>query len=149
MVGAILTPEVSTTMNQENQEDLVKSRILVVEDDFDVQDLISTVLTREGYEVSVAQTLREVRARFRDLWPDAVLLDAHLPDGCSLEALAEIRDHWPDAALIVATASDFAAEAIERGAFAFLQKPFSLEDLTQTVRRACADKASVALGAGR
>lgn len=130
------------------QRSAIRGRVLIVEDDFDVQDLMSTVLTREGYEVWPVQTLREVRAHFPTLWPDVVLLDAHLPDGSGIEALPQIKRRWPEAEVIVATASDLAAEAFRRGASAFLQKPFALDELTRAVNRACRANGWVARGAG-
>ena len=115
-------------------------RVLVVEDDRDIQGLLSRVLLDEGCDVCVKARLEDVRALFQTAPPDVVLLDGHLPDGYGLDLLPELRREWPAIGVVMMSGSGtpgLAAAALERGAGAFLDKPFDLEELRLAVREAC------------
>jgi DNA-binding response OmpR family regulator len=113
-------------------------RILVVEDHADVADLIDAVLTEEGYAVTVARDGAEGLLLARELQPDLILLDLHLPkvDGGTL--LRSLRDNaattnTPVVAMSAgANLRESAAEL--RGADAALSKPFDIEALLTQVR---------------
>jgi DNA-binding response OmpR family regulator len=128
-------------------------RVLVVDDDRDLCDLLSDLLVEEGYEVTRAYGGRDaIDAAQRDA-PDAVLLDLLLPDvsglavGRALRGAARTRD-----VPIVVISGDRAALATstrEIGAHSFLEKPFSLAAVQDAVRAALARRTGGPGPAGR
>jgi CheY-like chemotaxis protein len=111
--------------------------ILVVEDEFDVQQVVADVLRDEGYEVSVCGTGAEALRRLSESRPDVVLLDVMLPVISGIQVLEVMRktpglDQVPVILM---------SEAIPRSAAPFLswqlflKKPFRLEQLLDAVGR--------------
>lgn len=120
-----------------------RRRVLVVDDDPDLRWFLSDLLAAEGFEVVTAQEGMEALTKVRTRHPDIVLLDLRMPgiDGVqTLDRLHQDRCHVP---IILVTGHDdmlSPAEAIRRGACAFLRKPFRTADLltsiTQALRKA-------------
>ena len=115
-------------------------RILVVDDDRDLCDLLADFLAEEGYEVTRAYAGQDAIDSARNSAPDAVLLDLLLPDvsgvavGRALRGSAGTRD-----VPIVIISGDRAALArskLELSADSFLEKPFSLAAVQTAVRAA-------------
>ena len=115
-------------------------RILVVDDDRDLCDLLSDFLLEEGYDVTRAYAGQDAIDAARSTRPDAVLLDLLLPDvsgvavGRALRDAASTRD-----VPIVIISGDRAALArgtLEISAASFLEKPFSLAAVQSAVRAA-------------
>lgn len=122
--------------NQTKSQD----RVLVVDDDADMLDLLSDVLCNAGYEVCLATNSTDLRSYYETPQPEAVLLDMRLPDVSGLDLLLELKDRWPDTQVIMLTSFgsiDFAVEAVKRGAYHFQTKPFQTENLLALVRKAC------------
>jgi DNA-binding response OmpR family regulator len=117
-----------------------KGRILAIEDDPDIRQLLRTLLGREGYRVHEAATAREGLRTFHETRPDAVILDLALPDLDGWEVLSRIRD-MSDAPVLVLTARSAEAEKVRglnAGADDYLTKPFSHVELLarlQAIRR--------------
>jgi two-component system response regulator PilR (NtrC family) len=111
--------------------------ILVVDDEEVLRDVLSTVLTREGYRVrAVADAAAAIAAAEEETF-DVVLLDLMLPDRSGLEVLRELRRRDPEAVVVVITAYssiEGAIEAMREGAFHYLPKPFQNEEVILTVR---------------
>jgi phosphate regulon transcriptional regulator PhoB len=134
------------------------TRVLVVEDEPDIRDLLSFHLAREGFEVRTAGTglqgLREVKAKH----PDLVILDLMLPELNGLEVCHRLR-HDPDTAsipVIMLTAKGDEADRVvglEIGADDYVTKPFSPKELVARVRavlrRARPGESSPVFEAGR
>src|SRR3989442_5193734 len=121
----------------------MKMRIMVVDDDMNMRDLMNTLLESEGYEVIPAESAAAAQAAFEGPQPDAVLLDLQLPDGHGLDLLPSIKKQWPETEVVVLTGNatfDAAIEATKRGAYYFLNKPFDAQVLLVTVRRALEHK---------
>ena len=117
-----------------------KAQVLVVDDDLTIRGLLSEALVARGYEVCVAPRVEDARAFFSAIRPEVVVLDWRLPDGDGLELLPEIKRRWPDTEVIMMTGYStpaLQAEAVERGAIGFLNKPFLLDDLILAVHAAC------------
>jgi len=113
--------------------------ILVVEDDPAVRAFLADNLTADGYELLVAETLRDAARVLEYQHPDLAILDLSLPDGSGLDLLGRLRAADPsfsrmDAALPVLLLTGRAGEldrirGFERGADDFMAKPFSYGEL--------------------
>ncbi len=114
-------------------------RILVADDEENVRRLLQAVLTREGYEVSVAEDGKAAVRSFQKLAPDIVLMDIRMPGFSGLDALQEMRTLRSDAIIILMTAYatvETAVEAIRNGAFDYIIKPFDLNEVKLLIDRA-------------
>src|SRR3989442_4842233 len=121
----------------------MKMRIMVVDDDMNMRDLMNTLLESEGYEVIQAENAAAVQAAFEGPQPDAVLLDLQLPDGHGLDLLPSFKKQWPETEVIVLTGNatfDAAVEATKRGAYHFQNKPVDPKNLMVLVKRALEHK---------
>jgi len=121
----------------------MKTKIMVVDDDPNMRDLMNTLLSAEDYEVLEAANAAEVQAAFAGPQPDVLLLDLQLPDGHGLDLLPPIKKQWPDTEVIVLTGNatfDAAVEATKRGAFHFQNKPVDPKGLMVLVKRAIEHK---------
>jgi two-component system response regulator GlrR len=101
--------------------------------------LLAMRLEANGYRTERAETVAQARARIAKGALDAIVLDLRLPDGDGLTLLTELRARCPDVPVIMLTAHgtiDTAVEAMRRGAFGFLTKPFNHHELLQRVRHA-------------
>ena len=111
-------------------------RILVVEDDAAVRNLIATALDSYGYARVVAVTGREAIARAATDNPDLVLLDLGLPDIDGVEVVRSIRG-WSQMPIIVVSARAEDADkidALDAGADDYVTKPFSVGELLARIR---------------
>jgi DNA-binding NtrC family response regulator len=121
----------------------MKPKIMVVDDDRNIQELLTTLLESEGYEPIAISDAAAVQAALNGPQPDVVLLDLQLPDGHGLDLLPVLKKQWPDTEIIVLTGNatfDAAVEATKRGAFHFQNKPFDSKALLVLVRRAAERK---------
>ncbi len=115
------------------------AKVLVVEDDEVLRQLLIDVLSDQGYQVEAAETGEEgLRTMEQDVF-DIILLDINLPgmDGMDVLRLAPARQ--PDAQVVMMTAFgtvDTAVEAMKQGAFDYINKPFSTDELLLTITRA-------------
>jgi DNA-binding NtrC family response regulator len=113
-------------------------RVLVVDDEEVIRDVLGTLLTREGYEVASAASAGEAIALFENEPYDVVLLDLMLPDRPGLDVLRDIRRRDPDAVVVIVTAYssiEGAIEAMRQGAFHYIPKPFQNEEVLLTLRK--------------
>ena len=114
-------------------------RILVVDDEVSILNTLEILLRREGFEVSVAKSGREALERFEEWPPDVVLTDIRMPGVTGLDLLAQIRERDPETPVILMTAQatlQSAVQAVNQGAFYYLQKPFVNGELVALCRRA-------------
>jgi DNA-binding NtrC family response regulator len=115
------------------------AKVLVVEDDEVLRRLLIDVLSDQNYHVEAAETGEDgLREMERDVF-DVILLDINLPgmDGMDVLRLAPARQ--PDAQIVMMTAFgtvDTAVEAMKQGAFDYINKPFSTDELLLTINRA-------------
>jgi two-component system, NtrC family, nitrogen regulation response regulator GlnG len=113
-------------------------RILVVDDERDICEVMEEVLRLEGYEVLTVQTGAEALAAARDTSFDCAIIDLRLPGMSGLEVLDRLRFQSPQTAGIVLTASLSAAQrqdAIARGAVATLEKPVDFDQFFALLNR--------------
>lgn len=115
-------------------------RVLVVDDDRDLCDLLADFLADEGYEVIRAYTGQEAIDAARSSAPDAVLLDLHIPDVSGTAVGHALRDATGtrDVPIVIISGDRVAAARSTReiGAHSFLEKPFSLAAVQSAVRAA-------------
>ena len=114
-------------------------RLLVVEDDNSVRNTITTFLELEGYTVDAVASTREALERLRnDAYP-IVISDIYLDERTGLDVLATARQKNPNCAVILMTARgtiETVMQATQGGAFDYIAKPFELDRMLDTVKRA-------------
>jgi len=115
------------------------AQVLVVDDDRLILEQAREVLTRAGFQVTGLPDGRDVFDRIRANSVDVLLLDLVLQEGSGLDMLPLIKGLDPELPVIIVTAHaslDAAIEALKRGAYDFIQKPFTPEYMVSAVRRA-------------
>ena len=114
-------------------------RVLVVDDEPDLRDLIELTLVRMGLDVDSAANVTEAKARLVSNRYDLCLTDMRLPDGTGLDLLKEIDRRALDLPVAVITAfgsADNAVAALKAGAFDYISKPIGLDQLRTLVKSA-------------
>jgi two-component system, OmpR family, response regulator len=112
-------------------------RVLVVDDEVNIAELISMALRYEGWQVQMAHTGTSAVNAARELGPDAVVLDMMLPDIDGLEVLRRMRTSMPDVPVVFLTARDAVEDRVAgltAGGDDYVTKPFSLEELVARLR---------------
>jgi excisionase family DNA binding protein len=115
----------------------VRRRILIVDDDLDLQELLKDAL-RGRYDVEVASSALEAASRLPVFQPDLVLLDIRLPDVSGLQVCRHMQGYTRQRQVPILTMSAYGAELdpaeVRRsGADAFLPKPLRIADLQQRI----------------
>jgi len=111
-------------------------KVLVIDNDVDLLDVISYALRREGFNVQIAADGQQAIQRLKSSKPDIILLDIRLPKTNGLEVLKRIRER-DDIPVIVLTAlndEETILQAFNLGADDFITKPFSFRQLTARIR---------------
>lgn len=112
-------------------------KILVVDDDQAIRWTLSEALRSWSFVPFEAGTVAEALAQFNGESPAAVLLDIDLPDGSGLDVLRQIKQEQPESIVIMITGNvqvDNTISALRGGAYDFISKPISLEELRVTIR---------------
>ena len=112
-------------------------RVLIVDDEADIRDLLEMTLMRMGLETATAGDLKEAYQRLETGQYDLCLSDMQLPDGLGLELLTHIGKSYPGTPVAVITAhgsAENAVAALKAGAFDYLAKPVSLQQLRDLVK---------------
>ncbi|HEX2166256.1 MAG TPA: sigma-54 dependent transcriptional regulator, partial [Longimicrobiales bacterium] len=115
------------------------ARVLIIDDERSILDTVQILLRGEGFEVETMQNPREALAQIDELAPDIVLTDIRMPGLSGLEVLAALREHDAEIPVILMTAQaslQTAVQAVNEGAFYYVQKPFSNAEMVALVRRA-------------
>jgi two-component system, NtrC family, response regulator AtoC len=114
-------------------------RVLVVDDEENIRVVLRTLLRRHGYEVETAGSGEEALALVEGFGPDYVLTDVRMPKMGGLDLLATLRAKNHPATVIVMSAYgnvELAIEAIQAGAYDYVQKPFKPEEVVLALRKA-------------
>ncbi|TVR54505.1 MAG: sigma-54-dependent Fis family transcriptional regulator [Gemmatimonadales bacterium] len=115
------------------------ARILIVDDETSIREILRQLFEYEGHEVEMASSGAEALKRIDSAEPDVVFLDVKMPGMDGLDALARIKEAAPGLQVVMISGHgtiDTALEATRRGAFDFLQKPLDTDRLLVTLRNA-------------
>jgi DNA-binding NtrC family response regulator len=115
------------------------ARILLVDDDRGLSEVVELLLTREGYAVACAGTVKAGLERIRRTRIDLVITDLRLPDGTGLDAIGAIRRLRPELPIIMITSFsslESAIAALRAGAVDYIVKPFDNDEFLHGVARA-------------
>ena len=126
---------------------MTKPIILVADDDATIRGNLALLLSTEGFQVREAENGRQVAEMLSHSGINLVLLDLKMPELDGLGVLRECQDDLEETPVIVITAFGGSREAIEAmklGAFDYITKPFDLDEVLFTVRRALTQQALVA-----
>jgi DNA-binding NtrC family response regulator len=106
--------------------------ILVIDDEKLIRWSFENKLKEKGHKIFTAETGSDGLKIFDNYMPDLVFLDNHLPDGMGLDYITEIKELNEDTTIVFMTAYesvDVAVEAMKKGAFEYIRKPFSFEEI--------------------
>lgn len=121
----------------------MKKRILIVEDELSIVQLLSLVLAKAGYEIHICQSGREAIGKMKQLHPHLVLLDVMLPglDGRTIVSIMDEDDALSNIPIIITSALVESEAMFTRFAQvrSFCAKPFVLKDLVNKVKEALGD----------
>ncbi len=112
-------------------------RVLVVDDEFSIAELLSMALRYEGWEVRTAGNGQNAVKSAREMRPDVIVLDVMLPDITGLEVLRRLREAGDDVPVLFLTARDAVEDRIAgltAGGDDYVTKPFSLEEVVARLR---------------
>jgi two-component system, OmpR family, response regulator len=112
-------------------------RVLVVDDEANIAELIGMALRYEGWEVRLAHTGARAVTAAKEFRPDAVVLDMMLPDFDGMEVLRRMRAASPDVPVLFLTARDSVEDRVAgltAGGDDYVTKPFSLEEVVARLR---------------
>jgi two-component system KDP operon response regulator KdpE len=117
---------------------VTSSRVLVVDDEPQIQRFLKPALSAAGYEVLQALTGAEALRMLATMAPDAMILDLGLPDIDGKDVIANVRA-WSQVPIIILSARDRESEkiaALDLGADDYIEKPFGIGELTARIRTA-------------
>src|SRR5919107_5783480 len=113
--------------------------ILIVDDEVAILNALSPILEDEGYQVTVAKTGAEALKLLVAEPPDLMLLDIWMPEMDGLETLKRAREQMPKLLVVMMSGHgsiETAVKAIKLGAYDYIEKPLSLENVTLRIRHA-------------
>ena len=119
------------------------AKILVVDDDQGMRELLEIMLTEEGYRVSTAGDAAKALARCRKEMFDLIITDLKMPKMDGIGFLRQVKDLSPETMVILITAyasGETAVTAMKEGAYDYIEKDFSIENLKEIIRNALTKK---------
>ena len=111
-----------------------KPSVLVIDDETGILESLRILLKNEGYAATVANSGKQGLEQIAEIRPDIVLTDVRMPMVSGVQVLSAARAQDPDVPVILMTAQ--AMEAVNEGAFYYIQKPFRNDELLAILRRA-------------
>ena len=113
--------------------------ILVIDDEQGILETLRILLKNEGFDITTAQGGKAGLEQLKGSAPDIVLTDLKMPGVTGIEILSAVRGQDPETPVILMTAQaslQTAIQAVNEGAFYYIQKPFSNDDMVAICRRA-------------
>ena len=117
----------------------MKARILVVDDEKLIHDVLKDILEGEGYEVQAVEDAEAAIRLLDEQEFDVALVDILLPGQSGTELLSVIGKRWPGIEVVLITGApdvDTAIQAVRGGAFDYLKKPFTAQEIINVVVKA-------------
>jgi len=114
-------------------------RILLIEDDPELREVMGSLFRLEGYDYEAFPEGSEGLKRFQEIPADLVITDLKLPGLSGIDVLTGIKEVDPETPVIIITAygtPETAVEALKKGAFDYILKPFDVEELKLIIRKA-------------
>jgi DNA-binding NtrC family response regulator len=111
-------------------------KVLIIEDEGDMCLLLNIILTGKELELEHVKNLSEAEAYLQQEQPAVVILDNKLPDGFGVDFISYIKKNYPNIRIIMISGFDGSVKdvALENGADIFLQKPFTKDQLYQSIK---------------
>jgi DNA-binding response OmpR family regulator len=122
---------------------MARERILIVEDERDLAQLMDKVMTQNGYETSLAYDGVTGLSLALEEQPDLIILDLRLPKMHGMQILHRLREHQRSVPVVIVTAGsseELAIEALRLGVRDYIRKPFALQELLDAVERALSEE---------
>jgi len=119
--------------------DVIKPHILVIDDERSMLELLEIILTKEGYQVTCADSGKQAISLIQKGSYDLLLCDIKLGDVSGIEVLKRAKEKNPESVVIMISAyssAENAVEAMNEGAYDYVPKPFDNEELKHTVKSA-------------
>jgi FixJ family two-component response regulator len=119
---------------------MIQEPILIVDDEAEVRATLLEALESQGYSAEAVASGEAALERMAERWFPVVVTDLHMPGGqTGLDLIGAIRHHFPDTLCVLITAFatlDTSIEALKRGAYDLIQKPFRLAEMEVVLNRA-------------
>jgi DNA-binding NtrC family response regulator len=110
--------------------------ILAVDDDGEIGLVLEMILSDKEYQLDYVNSILSADEYLERYKPDLIVLDNKLPDGFGVDFISYIRKKYPALKIIMISGfSSVRDVALENGAHAFLEKPFSLDEFNDTINR--------------
>jgi len=113
------------------------ARILIIDDDKNIRKVLTAILEDEGYKVEAVETAKRAIEKARKNFYNLALVDIRLPDIEGIELLTKMKPTTPKMRKIIITGYPTlqnAIEALNKGADAYIVKPFNMEKVLKTIR---------------
>jgi DNA-binding NtrC family response regulator len=113
------------------------ARILIIDDDENIRKVLQAILEDEGYIIETAETAKKGIEKSEKAFFNLALIDVRLPDMEGIELLSKLRSTKPKMRKIIVTGYPTlqnAISAVNKGADAYVMKPFEVEKILQTIR---------------
>ena len=113
------------------------AKVLIVDDEKSIRLTLAEFLREEGHQVLSAACVTDAKKLIRENDFDAIVTDIYMPDGSGVELLAEVENNGRDASVVLITGEptlDTAVKAVRQGAFDYLTKPVTRNDITRILR---------------
>ena len=111
-------------------------KVLIVEDEADMCLLLNIILNGKDIQLDHVKSLAAAETYLQEEQPSVVLLDNQLPDGFGVDFISFLKKNYPAIKIIMISGYDGAAKdvALENGADTFIEKPFTRDQLSQSVK---------------
>ncbi len=122
-----------------NQRDKIMAKILIIDDEINIQKSLGEILSDEGHDVLTAADGEKGLTVLKNETVDLVLLDVKLPGIDGLEVLKRVKENWPEIEVVMISGHgtiEAAVEAMKSGAYDFMEKPLSMKRVLITAEHA-------------
>lgn len=123
-------------MSETTLQGTTVKKVLIIEDEGDMCLLLNILLTGKNMELDHVKSLAAAEEYLQQEKPSVVLLDNKLPDGMGIDFISFIKKNYPEIKIIMISGFDGSAKdvALENGADIYLEKPFTRDQLFQSIQ---------------